>query len=272
MQQSTNVNYQDIKLGEGITIHKIDTVLSFGAPFQLFTYRAGYLAMNAALEAADLNFAFGETGADFTGLNISDYTVFVPTDEAFKQIGSVLATADKETLRKVLSYHFIPNNVIFSPSLGNVTVPSLTGDDLTFTVLPDGSAWVNNARITFPNTILYNGVAHVIDSVLSPGKFDRANLKPNVPASERLAYPSASSVSSLPFSTISFEGDMMGYTSTPVLLKTMAAVPAQTSGASNVATSTASASMAMYTGAGSAMSPGAGSALAAAVGIAAYVL
>jgi hypothetical protein len=54
------VNYQDIKLGEGITIHKIDTVLSFGAPFQLFTYRAGYLAMNAALEAADLNFAFGD--------------------------------------------------------------------------------------------------------------------------------------------------------------------------------------------------------------------
>jgi hypothetical protein len=49
----------------------------------------------------------------------------------------------------------------------------------------------------------------------------------------------------------------------------MAAVPAQTSGASNVATSTASASMAMYTGAGSAMSPGA---LVAAVGIAAYVL
>jgi uncharacterized surface protein with fasciclin (FAS1) repeats len=161
--QRTNTNKQDIKLGEGITIHKVDTVLSFGAPFQLFTYRAGLLAMNAALDAADLNFAFGLTGADFKGLNISDFTALVPTDEAFKAIGSVLATADKQTLREVLSYHFIPNNVIFSPSLGNVTVKSLIGTDLTFTVLPDGSAWVNNARITFPNTILYNGVAHVID-------------------------------------------------------------------------------------------------------------
>jgi uncharacterized surface protein with fasciclin (FAS1) repeats len=120
--------------------------------------------MNAALEAAELNFSFGLTGADVKGLNLSDYTVFVPTDEAFKSIGSVLETADKTTLQNVLRYHFIPNNVIFSPSLSNVTVPSLQGPDLTFTVLPDGSAWVNNARIVFPNTILYNGVAHIIDA------------------------------------------------------------------------------------------------------------
>jgi uncharacterized surface protein with fasciclin (FAS1) repeats len=150
-------------LGEGITIHKVDTVLSFGAPFQLFTYRAGYRAMNAAFESAQLAIEFGLTGADQQGLNLSDYTIFVPTDDAFKNIGSVLASADKTTLQEVLKYHIIPNNVIFSTSLGNVTVLSLQGDKLTFTVLPDGSAWVNNARITFPNTILYNGVAHVID-------------------------------------------------------------------------------------------------------------
>jgi uncharacterized surface protein with fasciclin (FAS1) repeats len=124
--------------------------------------------MNAALEAAQLNIDFGLTGADIPGLNLSDYTVFVPTDAAFKSIGSVLETADIKTLQEVLKYHIIPNNVIFSPSLGNVTVKSLQGDDLVFTVLPDGSAWVNNARITFPNTILYNGVAHVIDRLVQP--------------------------------------------------------------------------------------------------------
>jgi len=154
-------------LGEGITIHKIDTVLSFGPPFQLFTFRAGYTAMNAALEAAQLNFAFGETGADVQGLNISDYTIFVPTNEAFESIGSVIESADLETLQEVLRYHIIPS-VIFSPSLGNVTVTSLQGTELTFTVLPDGSAWVNNARIAFPNNILYNGVAHVIDRSVNP--------------------------------------------------------------------------------------------------------
>ena len=122
--------------------------------------------MNAALQAANLGFELGETGADFQGLNISDYTIFVPTDTAFESIGSVLESADIKTLQEVLRYHIVPNNVIFSPSLGNVTVPSLQGTNLTFTVLPDGSAWVNNARITFPNTILYNGIAHVIDRLV----------------------------------------------------------------------------------------------------------
>jgi uncharacterized surface protein with fasciclin (FAS1) repeats len=119
--------------------------------------------MNAALEAGQLGLDITLTGAETPGLNISDYTIFVPTNEAFQAIGSVLETADLKTLQSVLSYHIIPNNVIFSPSLGNVTVKSLQGTDLTFTVLPDGSAWVNNARITFPNTILFNGIAHVID-------------------------------------------------------------------------------------------------------------
>jgi uncharacterized surface protein with fasciclin (FAS1) repeats len=119
--------------------------------------------MNAALGFADINIDFGLGGADEKGLNISDFTIFVPTDTAFKNIGSVLESADKATLQEVLKYHIIPNNVIFSPSLGNVTVPSLQGEDLTITVLPDGSAWVNNAKIVFPNNILYNGVAHVID-------------------------------------------------------------------------------------------------------------
>jgi uncharacterized surface protein with fasciclin (FAS1) repeats len=150
-------------LGEGITIHKIDTVLSFGLPLQLFTYRAGYTAFNSALEAAKLSIDFGLTGADQTGLNLSDYTIFVPSNEAFENIGSVVETVDVDTLQKVLAYHIIPNNVVFSTSLGNVTVPSLNGANLTITVLPDGSAWVNNAKIIFPNNILYNGVAHIID-------------------------------------------------------------------------------------------------------------
>src|SRR6185436_3174513 len=105
--------------------------------------------MNGALEAAKLNINFGLSGADVQTLNISDYTIFVPTNDAFKAIGSVLNGADTQTLRQILSYHIIPNNVIFSPSLGNITVKSLQGADLTFTVFPDGSAWVNNAKIIY---------------------------------------------------------------------------------------------------------------------------
>ncbi|OHE99723.1 beta-Ig-H3/fasciclin [Colletotrichum orchidophilum] len=268
-QTISTVTQADIKLGDGITIHKIDTVLSFGAPFQLFTFRAGYLAMNAALEAAHLNFAFGETGADEQGLNISDFTIFVPTDEAFESIGSVLESANIETLQEVLRYHIIPNNVIFSPSLGNVTVPSLQGTNLTFTVLPDGSAWVNNARITFPNTILFNGVAHVIDGVLSPGNFDRSSLKPAAPASERLAFPGASSVSSLPFTSVSFATDMMAFTATPSLLQTVAAVATSTPTAT---ATTSSQPVPVPISNGSDLFPGIILALAVATGIATFLI
>ena len=154
-------------MGAGITIHKIDTVLSFGPPLQLYTYRAGFTALNGALEAAKLNINFGLTGADVQTLNISDYTVLIPDNAAFDAIGSVIKSADTKTLQDVLSYHLIPKNIIFSTALGNVTVKSLQGTDLTFTVLPDGSAWVNNAKITYPNNILYDGVAHIIDRYVS---------------------------------------------------------------------------------------------------------
>ncbi|THY11380.1 FAS1 domain-containing protein [Aureobasidium pullulans] len=267
----------DIMLGEGITIHKVDTVFSFGAPLQLFAYRAGYLNMNAALEAGNLGFDVGLSGPDQKGLNISDFTIFIPTDEAFETIGSVLASADLETLQTVLKYHIIPNNVIFSPSLGNITVTSLQGDNLTFTVLPDGTAWVNNAKITFPNTILYNCVAHVIDAVLAPGKFDRASLQPSAAAAERVAFPSASAVAKLPFTSVAFEGDTMTYSSTPALLQTVAAVATSRSNA--VATSrptanatTSSAPLATYTGSAISLTTSAAMVMALAVCIAALLM
>ncbi|EDU42841.1 Secreted and surface protein containing fasciclin-like repeats [Pyrenophora tritici-repentis] len=268
-QTISTVTQADIKLGEGITIHKVDTVFSFGAPFQLFTYRAGYLAMNGALEAAKLAIDFGLAGPESVGLNVSDFTIFVPTDEAFEAIGSVVEAVDQKTLQDVLKYHIIPNNVIFSPSLGNVTVKSLQGVDLVFTVLEDGSAWVNGAKIVFANTILFNGVAHVIDSVLSPLQpFDRASLKPAAPAADRVAFDGATSVSALPFTSASlaFAGDLMTFTTTPELLKTVAALATPTAAAN--ATKTGS-PMETFTGAASGLLPGAGLALGAAVGIAA---
>ncbi|KAI5206025.1 FAS1 domain-containing protein [Aureobasidium subglaciale] len=279
-QTISTVTQADIKLGEGITIHKIDTVLSFGAPLQLFTYRAGYLNMNAALEAANLGFDVGLSGPDQKGVNISDFTIFIPTNEAFDNIGSILESADLETNQDVLRYHIIPNNVIFSPSLGNVTVPSFEGTNLTFTVLPDGTAWVNNAKITFPNTILFNCVAHVIDTVLAPGEFDRASLEPSALAADRLSFPNASKVAKLPFTSFAFEGDLMTYSSTPALLQTVAAVatgasrsaatPATTTTASNG--SSTSPPLATYTGSAISLATSGAMVMAVAVGVAALLM
>ncbi|KAH7014256.1 FAS1 domain-containing protein, partial [Microdochium trichocladiopsis] len=221
----------DIKLGDGITIHKIDTIISFGAPLQLFTYRAGYTNLNGALNAANLDIDFGLTGDDTTLLNISDFTVFVPNNEAFERIGSVLESADEATVQEVLKYHLVPKNVLFSTELGNTTVKTLQGAELTVSVFPDGTAFVNGAKIVFTNNILWNAVAHVIDNVIAPGPFDRATLDPSSPPESRLAFPRATKIDHLPFGSVSFLGDTMTYSTTPVLLQTLAAVPTSTGGA-----------------------------------------
>ncbi|RBA17786.1 hypothetical protein FPRO05_11501 [Fusarium proliferatum] len=203
------VTEADIRVGDSVIIHKVDKPLSFGAPLQLFTRRDNLLNFNAALNAADLPYNFGNLDRDSSTLvNISDFTVFIPNDPAFEAIGSVLESADLKTLQEVLKYHIV-DDVLFSTDLANVSVPSLQGADLTFTVAEDGSAWVNGAKILFTNVLLFNGVAHVIDGVLNPADdpFDRADLKPAAEADDRLAFPDATPVSKLPFSVISYADD-----------------------------------------------------------------
>ncbi|KAH7129113.1 FAS1 domain-containing protein [Dactylonectria macrodidyma] len=224
-QELSYVTEADIKIGDTVIIHKIDNPLRFGAPLQHFTRRDNLVNFNAALTTADLPYNFGNLDADSADkLNISAFTVFVPNDPAFEAIGSVLEGADLETLRTVLTYHIV-DDVVFSTDLANVSLPSLQGGDLTFTVAEDGSAWVNGAKIVFPNVLLFNGVAHVIDGVLNPSDapFDRADLEPAADPTDRLAFPDASTVSELPFSSASYDTDSVSYT-TPELLRTLVAV------------------------------------------------
>ncbi|KAF4945152.1 hypothetical protein FGADI_12161 [Fusarium gaditjirri] len=220
------VTEADIKVGDSVIIHKVDKPLSFGPPLQLFTRRDNLLNFNAALNTADLPYNFGNLDRDSSTLvNISDFTVFIPNDPAFEAIGSLLDGADLKTLQEVLKYHIV-DDVLFSTGLANVSVPSLQGADLAFTVAEDGSAWVNGAKILFTNVLLFNGVAHVIDGVLNPADdpFDRADLKPAAEADDRLAFPGATPVSKLPLSVISYADDSQPTYTTPELLKTLKAI------------------------------------------------
>lgn len=101
--------------------------------------------------------------------------------------------------------------------------------------------------------------------------FDRASLEPEAPASDRVAFDGATAVSALPFTSASlaFGGDLMTFTTTPELLKTVAALATPTAGAN--ATKTGS-PIETFTGAAGALLPGAGLALGAAVGIAAALI
>lgn len=111
----------------------------------------------------------------------------------------------------------------------------------------------------------------IIYSVLAPAEFDRASLKPSAPASERLAFPSATPVATLPFSSVSFFGDLESYSTTAELLQTLKAVPTVAANAtttSAMATPTPTDKPEEFPGTGSGAAPGAIAALMGAVGVA----
>jgi hypothetical protein len=113
----------------------------------------------------------------------------------------------------------------------------------------------------------------IIYSVLAPAAFDRTSLKPSAPASERLAFPSATPVASLLFSSVSFFGDLETYSTTAELLRTLKAVPtvaanATTTPAIATPTSSSTGTPAEFPGTGSGAVPGAIAALMGAVGVA----
>jgi hypothetical protein len=94
---------------------------------------------------------------------------------------------------------------------------------------------------------------------------------------QRIAYPGASRVSALPFeTTVSFGDDNMKYSTTPALLKTVAAIAVPTAAPTTMVnvTSTPTKSgppIATFTGAGSNVFAGPGLALLIAVSIALFL-
>ncbi|KPI37347.1 uncharacterized protein AB675_10289 [Cyphellophora attinorum] len=168
----SNVVEADIIQGGSISIHKIDRVLTLPENLAItLSEVAGASTIVDAAIVADLS---------ETLTTVEDLTIFVPNDAAFEAIGSVLATANLETLQSVLQYHAITGAVFFAEDVTNTTSPSLAGN-LTLSVI-DGAVFVNEAKVIIPNIILSNGVAHVIDSVLNPlatEPFDRASLSPS---------------------------------------------------------------------------------------------
>jgi uncharacterized surface protein with fasciclin (FAS1) repeats len=91
-----------------------------------------------------------------------DVTVFVPNNEAFQAIASVLSNATVETLTSVLEYHVIAGSVLYSPNVTNGTAKTLQGNNITTTV-SNGTVFVNQAKVVIPNVLVANGVVHVID-------------------------------------------------------------------------------------------------------------
>ena len=126
-------------------------------------------AVAAAPQLSTLNRLIADAGLTETLRGTGPYTLFAPSDEAFKAVpAKALAdlAADKALLKSILSFHLLPGK-LSSAEAKNGNLKSVQGANLavskagTFVTVED--AVVQQADL--PAT---NGVIHVIDKVLMP--------------------------------------------------------------------------------------------------------
>lgn len=116
--------------------------------------------------------------------NSGQFTVFAPSDAAFKQLGeeeisSLLLPENKQELRSLMAYHIVAGKLTASRILqalsrgkGYASLTTIQGEELrvrlngTDIVLMDCSG--NEARITAADTTSHNLVFHRIDRVVVP--------------------------------------------------------------------------------------------------------
>ncbi|GAC1618346.1 MAG: fasciclin domain-containing protein [Candidatus Elarobacter sp.] len=113
------------------------------------------------------------------------FTVFAPTDEAFKllpagTVDTLIKPENKPTLTKILTYHVVPGRLDFAAlqsliaaGKGKAEIKTVQGETLTVQqngprnlVLVDAKGAV--VQISTYDVYQSNGVIHVIDKVLQP--------------------------------------------------------------------------------------------------------
>ncbi len=112
------------------------------------------------------------------------FTVFAPSDAAFKQLGVDLGVAlnvaadirklPKETVTAVLLNHVIADGGKFTSEMNGGSVAPLGGTNLTLGAFNNGTLTIKGnsngtvANMVIPDVLTTNGVVHVIDRVLLP--------------------------------------------------------------------------------------------------------
>jgi uncharacterized surface protein with fasciclin (FAS1) repeats len=116
-----------------------------------------------ALQAADLVDTLKGKGP---------FTVFAPTDAAFAKlpqgtIEELLKPANKEKLRRILTYHVVAGRVMAADVVKLTSAKAVSGDTIDIKA-GTGSVMVDDATVIKTDISASNGVIHVIDSVILP--------------------------------------------------------------------------------------------------------
>ncbi len=153
----------DIEADNGV-IHVIDSVILPPVDIVDTAIADGrFTTLVAAVQAAGLVDTLKSEGP---------FTVFAPTDDAFAKLpaGTVEALlADIPQLTSILTYHVVPELLLSPKVLEMEKIATVNGKSLTVS-MDMGKPMIDNAEIIITDVYTANGVIHVIDSVLIPGK------------------------------------------------------------------------------------------------------
>ncbi|MEO0601621.1 MAG: fasciclin domain-containing protein, partial [Myxococcota bacterium] len=162
--EGARIVVQDIVADNGV-IHVIDAVMvPEQRPLSVVARDAGsFGTLLAAAEAAGL--------LDVLAGN-EPYTIFAPTDEAFRALpaGTVedlLKPENRGDLRNLLTYHVVPGFVFADDVARRRSLTTVQGEGLPVQRIAKRLA-VGGRRIVKADIEAANGVVHVIDGVLTP--------------------------------------------------------------------------------------------------------
>ena len=100
------------------------------------------------------------------------FTVFAPTNEAFKKLppgalANLLKPENKAKLAEVLKYHVVAGNVMAADVVKLKKAKTVEGSDVTIKVV-GSKVTVDGAQVVKTDIKSKNGVIHVIDKVMLP--------------------------------------------------------------------------------------------------------
>ena len=102
----------------------------------------------------------------------TSYTVFAPTDDAFKKLpvtllASLFQPENKEMLKTILLYHVVPGTLRAKEVTSVRQLSTLSGEAVQIRT-SDGSVKVDQSTVVKADITASNGVIHVMDEVLIP--------------------------------------------------------------------------------------------------------
>jgi len=169
MINKATVTTADVKATNGV-VHIINQVLTppgFSVPtIPAVATAAGLKTLVAAVGAAKLGDILSGAGP---------FTVFAPTDDAFKALpkgvlDALLLPANIKDLVKILEYHVVSGEVAAADLKNGEHVKTLEGQDVNVTI-SDSTVTIDKAKVTKADVYAGNGIVHVIDAVMLPPGF-----------------------------------------------------------------------------------------------------